>query len=45
MLTLDELTIDLKEMVDDKAPKLDKFMGKFYKATWDFIGYDLLHVY
>jgi hypothetical protein len=29
MLTLDELTIDLKEMVDDKAPKLDKFMGKF----------------
>lgn len=42
-LSLDELSIVLHEMADGKAPGLDGFPCKFYKATWEFVGPDQLH--
>jgi hypothetical protein len=39
---VDEFMDSLKEMVNDISPRQNGYMGKFYKATWVFIGPDLL---
>jgi hypothetical protein len=44
-LTLDELVVVLHAMEDNKAPRMDVFPYELYKATWDFLGHDLLCVY
>jgi hypothetical protein len=42
-LTLDELSIALLNMVNDKSWGLDGFKSKFHKASWEFIKMSFLN--
>lgn len=44
-LSLNEIATTLHEMVEDKVPSLDAFHCEFYKASWEFVGSNLLQVY
>ena len=39
----EEINLPLWSIPDNKAPRIDGYNSKFYKAVWSVIGYDIVH--